>query len=212
MMGKDKKVILRELVKLHQPDCYIEIGAHRLKTTLMLAALMPVEASLLAIDLYELAPREELPPEEPPIGLAEAEAIMAGAGQARKRVLKANSRDLTPSDLPELHAARRPFVFIDGGHSAETSIADFRLITGSIHPEATAIVVVDDADMEGTVAARGEALAWAKGKGGVSFIAAYMLVLSQNPVQVSDPTQVPDPAEVPAESPVPSPSVSSSDP
>jgi hypothetical protein len=176
-----KLPVLARLVLEHQPDCYIELGAFRLETTKVLSELMSKDAAIVAVDLFEQAAQIEKPPQgELPLTLAEAEKVMGGLEQAHKRAVKADTRTLKPEDLPELATARRPFVFIDGGHSVETSIGDFKLVMGALAKGTKGkaiVVVIDDVGMAGTDAVEPMAKAWATLHDGVVSSDTSMLIL-----------------------------------
>jgi hypothetical protein len=173
--------VLARLVLEHQPDCYVELGAFRLETTRVLAELMKKDAAIVAVDLFEQAAQvEKAPKNDLPLTLAEAEAVLDKFEQTHKRAVKADTRTLKPEDLPELADARRPFVFIDGGHSVETGISDFKLIMAALakgKKGKAIIVAIDDVGMAGTDAVEPMARAWASLHDGMLSTDTSMLIL-----------------------------------
>ena len=152
--------VLIQLVKDVDPDCYVELGAHKLFTFREVASVMSSKASLVAVDLYEQAPAHESAPQDLPLSVSEAEKILANLSQIQKRILKADTRTLKPVDLGELQSSDRPFVFIDGGHSLETGVSDFKLVTSSLKLGSKATIVIDDLGLDGTDATVPVALEW----------------------------------------------------
>lgn len=135
ILGPKLGIILKHIERC-KPDNYIEIGCYRCHTIRTVSEQFP-DIALYGLDLFDEAPSEELAPlDGAPMCLSEAEACVP-----RAVFLKGDSKR-TVNALPKLSGGI--FVFIDGGHSAETTKADLMNIIKK-YPKAE--IVMDDATM-----------------------------------------------------------------
>lgn len=129
-----KLPLLLQTVEQYRPASYVEIGCYRCDT--MKAVKAAGVPRVVGFDLFEPAPPEEDPPRDgPPVTIQEAIAMgfEVYQGDSKKTLIMLTQLNLAPPVL----------VFIDGGHSEETVLWDYKNITRYLPG---AIVLLDDAD------------------------------------------------------------------
>lgn len=143
---------LLDLYSQVKPDIYIEIGCYRLNTSVnLMKNNAPKRAYLL--DLFEKAPHFETPPEVPPLTIDEAVSVIDANFPSNQEIklVKGNTNQTLPAVLADIKDVNQSvFVFLDGGHSYQTTFSD--LINVSQLKNNT-VIVVDDADWPGISAA-----------------------------------------------------------
>lgn len=138
ILGIKLDVILNQ-VKLYRPDNYIEVGCYRSETLKQVADNNPSVKKLIGLDLFEPAPDNEEPPfDGPPRTLEESKAYVPAA-----TFIKGDTKQTIPK-LPKLTG--KTLVFIDGGHSVETTLSD---IKGIVKKYPKAKILIDDIGMPG---------------------------------------------------------------
>lgn len=135
ILGKKLDIILDEIKKI-KPSTYIEVGCYQCDT--MNAVREAVNPDLMiGFDLFLTAPQYEFPPlDGPPITFQEAKALGF-------ELHKGDTKD-TLKVLLDYEMTLPVVVFIDGGHSTETTIRDYEAIKKYV-PGAT--VLIDDTCM-----------------------------------------------------------------
>lgn len=148
IMGAKLDVVLEQIKEI-EPQTYIEIGCYRCDTMHEVKKLgVP---RLIGFDLFEQAPdHEEAPLDGLPITFEEAKKF-------GYELYKGNTWD-TLSVLEELELQSPIVVFIDGGHSFETTLNDIEMVQKYI-PKCT--ILIDDISMHGVqLAIKASGLNW----------------------------------------------------
>ena len=143
--------LLAEIEKIN-PQTYIEIGCYQCDTMKEVAKLgVP---RLIGFDLFEQAPEhEEAPLDGLPITLQEAKEF--GCFE----LYKGDTKE-TLHHLKDLQLDGPVAVFIDGGHSFETTLSDIEMVQKYIP---AAILLMDDISMHGVaLAMKASGLPWVK--------------------------------------------------
>lgn len=144
-----KLPVLLEQVEEIKPQTYIEIGCYRCDTMHEVKKLgVP---RLIGFDLFEQAPdHEEAPLDGPPITYEEA--LKFGY-----ELHKGNTWD-TLHTLKDIEPVEPIMVFIDGGHSFETTLNDIEMVQEYLP---TAHLIMDDISMHGVrLAMKASGLNW----------------------------------------------------
>lgn len=144
-----KLPVLLEQVKAINPQTYIEIGCYRCDTMHEVKKLgVP---RLIGFDLFEQAPdHEEAPLDGPPITYEEAQKF-------GYELHKGDTWE-TLHKLRDIKAEGPVLVFIDGGHSFETTLNDIEMVQQYIP---NAILLMDDISMHGVaLAMKASGLDW----------------------------------------------------
>jgi hypothetical protein len=150
ILGAKLPVII-EQVKEIKPQTYIEIGCYRCDTMHEVHKLgVP---RLIGFDLFEQADaHEEAPLDGPPITFEEAQ-------QFGYELYKGNTWE-TLLKLADIKAENPVLVFIDGGHSFETTLNDIEMVQMYL-PQAH--LLIDDISMHGvSLAMKASGLDWRK--------------------------------------------------
>jgi hypothetical protein len=150
IMGQKLPVLLAEIEKI-QPKTYIEIGCYQCDTMHKVKKLgVP---RLIGFDLFEPAPEhEEAPLDGIPITFEEAQKF-------GYELYKGDTNE-TLNILAHLSFEYPVAVFIDGGHSFETTLNDIEMVQKYI-PKA--ILLMDDISMHGVaLAMKASGLPWVK--------------------------------------------------
>lgn len=148
ILGAKLDVILGQIKEI-QPQTYIEIGCYRCDTMHEVKKLgVP---RLIGFDLFEQAPSHEEPPlDGAPITFEEAKKF--------GYELYKGDTWLTLSNLEKLELTPPIVVFIDGGHSFETTLQDIDQVRVFI-PHCT--ILLDDISMHGVqLAMKASGLSW----------------------------------------------------
>jgi hypothetical protein len=129
-----------------EPKYFIEVGTYKCQTSVgLFKTHLPNKAYL--IDLFEKAPPEEFPPDQTPVTSDQAvELIQQNFGDDFDcGVVVGNSIDSLPIVIEAINSfeAGSTFVFVDGGHSYETTIADLMNVNLIKHE---VCVAIDDAN------------------------------------------------------------------
>ena len=132
-----------------KPQYFIEVGAYKCQTSVgLFKAHLPSKAYL--IDIFEKAPVEELPPEQAPVTSDQAlELIQKNFGDEFDcGIVIGNSIDSLPIVIEAINSFEpgSTFIFVDGGHSYETAVAD--LMNASLIKH-DVYVAIDDANFPG---------------------------------------------------------------
>lgn len=140
ILGEKLPVILSQVQEI-KPQTYIEIGCYRCDTMHEVKKLgVP---RIIGFDLFEPAPMyEEAPLDGPPITYEEA--IKFGY-----ELYKGNTWD-TLYELEGIKAEPPVVVFIDGGHSFETTLNDIEMVQRFL-PKSH--ILIDDISMHGVALA-----------------------------------------------------------
>jgi hypothetical protein len=150
IMGAKLPVLLAEIEKI-KPQTYIEIGCYQCDTMKEVAKLgVP---RLIGFDLFEQAPEhEEAPLDGLPVTWEEAQTYGF-------ELYRGNTNE-TLHVLKDLELTSPVAVFIDGGHSFETTLSDIEIVQKYIP---NAILLMDDISMHGvTLAMKASGLPWIK--------------------------------------------------
>jgi len=136
-----------------KPQYFIEVGTYKCQTSVgLFKAHLPSRAYL--IDIFEKAPVEELPPEEAPFTSDQAlELIQKNFGNEFDcGIVIGNSIDSLPIVVEAINSFEpgSTFIFVDGGHSYDTAVAD--LMNASLIKH-DVYVAIDDANFSGVSAA-----------------------------------------------------------
>lgn len=147
----DKLAVILDQVREVQPKTYIEIGCYRCNTMHEVKKLgVP---RLIGFDLFETAPSHEEPP------LDGAPVSFNDAQKFGYELYKGDTW-LTLATLGELEMEGPILVFIDGGHSFETTLQDIEQVQKYI-PHCT--ILIDDVSMHGVaLALKTSGLPWRK--------------------------------------------------
>lgn len=148
IMGAKLPVLLGQVEEI-KPQTYIEIGCYRCDTMHEVKKLgVP---RIIGFDLFEQADsHEEAPLDGPPITYEEA--LKFGY-----ELHKGNTWD-TLHELKNIKATEPVLVFIDGGHSFETTLNDIEMVQEYLP---TAILLMDDISMHGVrLAMKASGLNW----------------------------------------------------
>lgn len=136
ILGPKLDILLKQ-IECYEPDNYIEIGCYRCHTLKTVSDKFLSIKKLYGLDLFEDAPDYEIPPlDGPPLSLNEAKAYVPKA-----IFIKGDSKE-TMGKLPRLSG--KTFIFVDGGHSTETALADIR---NAIIKYPKAFIILDDSTM-----------------------------------------------------------------
>jgi hypothetical protein len=149
-MGDKLPVILAQVQEI-KPQTYIEIGCYRCDTMHEVKKLgVP---RLIGFDLFEQAEaHEEAPLDGPPVTYEEA--LKFGY-----ELHKGNTWD-TLYELDGMEVTPPVLVFIDGGHSFETTLNDIEMVQRYLP---NAILLMDDISMHGVrLAMQASGLDWRK--------------------------------------------------
>jgi hypothetical protein len=137
ILGQKLQVVLDQIKEV-APKTYIEVGCYRCDTMHEVKKLgVP---HLIGFDLFEQAPDyEEAPLDGPPITYEEAqkfgyELIKGDTNETLKKVLLGNNYE------------RPILVYVDGGHSFETTLRDIQTVKETCSP---CTILVDDTSMHG---------------------------------------------------------------
>lgn len=150
ILGAKLEVLLNE-IRTIQPKTYIEIGCYQCDTMLEVQRLgIP---RLIGFDLFEPAPNYEYPPNDgPPLTFDEASRLGL-------ELVKGDTKE-TLSTLKKKRLKGPVVVFIDGGHSYDTTLRDIKQIR-EILPNA--ILLIDDISMPEVARAMSDSrLEWVK--------------------------------------------------
>jgi FkbM family methyltransferase len=142
----DKLEDIIKCVKYFNPDFYIEIGCYRLGTSI--DVLMSSRAtSYFFLDLFDSASSNELPPEERPLLIEEAEDIINTitplfSTSTSIALIKGESAQTLPGIIEKINNVdKTAFIFIDGGHSYETALEDMK---NALQFSGDIIMAIDD--------------------------------------------------------------------
>ena len=139
-MGKKLPVLLEQIKEIN-PDVYIEIGCYQCETMHEVKKLgVP---RLIGFDLFEQAPDyEEAPLDGMPVTWEKAQTF-------GYELVKGDTNE-TLHQLKDMNIGGRVAVFIDGGHSFETTLSDIEMVQKYI-PHAH--LLMDDTSMHGVALA-----------------------------------------------------------
>jgi FkbM family methyltransferase len=149
--AKKIKTIIGEKIKTillyfrwFKPNYYVEIGCYRLGTAIDVMFESHAEAHFL-LDLFDKAPTHEGAPKERSLTLSEAKSIIEDCGAFLKSsvyLLQGYSSSTLLDVVNKINSAdKKLFVFVDGGHSFETTLTDLKnclLFDGEV------LIIVDD--------------------------------------------------------------------
>lgn len=128
-----------------RPEIYLEIGCYRLNTAINLIKLHMPKACYL-FDLFEKAPDFEVPPEKPPLSIQEAVDLIKASfpNNTNIKPIKGNTALTLPSVVREIENNNDlVFVFLDGGHSYQTTMSDLKNVSDIKNQ---LVIAIDDAD------------------------------------------------------------------
>jgi hypothetical protein len=153
IMGAKLPVLLAEIEKI-KPKTYIEIGCYQCDTMKEVAKLgVP---RLIGFDLFKQAPEhEEAPLDGLPVTWEEAQTFGF-------ELYRGNTMEILGPTLKTIAGDfKYPVaVFIDGGHSFETTLSDIEMVQKYIP---NAILLMDDISMHGVaLAMKASGLPWVK--------------------------------------------------
>lgn len=131
-----------------KPSYFVEVGTYKCHTSVgLFKTHLPKRAYL--IDLFEKAPSEELPPEQPPFTADQAVEIISNnfGNDFDCGIVVGNSIETLPHVVNAINSFDNgsTFVFVDGGHSYDTTIADLMNVNLIKHE---LYVAIDDANWE----------------------------------------------------------------
>lgn len=152
ILGEKINDILK-LVSYFNPDFYVEVGCHRLGTAIEVLLSSKAKAYFF-LDLFSIAGQHEIAPEDEPLSIDEAKDIVdtiSGLFAAPIFLAKGMSTQTLPSIVKKINdQSKRVFIFVDGGHSYETAIADMK---NSLAFNGEIILAIDDFKFRGVYAA-----------------------------------------------------------
>ena len=150
IMGAKLPVLLGEIEKI-KPQTYVEIGCYQCETMHEVKKLgVP---RLIGFDLFEQAPaHEEAPLDGVPVTWERAQEF-------GYELYKGDTND-TLHVLKDMKLKSPVVVFIDGGHSFETTLNDIEMVQKYMPG---AILLMDDISMHGVaLAMKASGLSWVK--------------------------------------------------
>jgi FkbM family methyltransferase len=129
-----------------KPQYFVEVGTYKCQTSIgLFKTHLPNKAYL--IDLFEKAPPEELPPNDLPITSDQAVGLIQEnfGDDFDCGVVVGNSIDTLPVVVDAINSfdAGSTFIFVDGGHSYDTTLADLMNVNLIKHE---LYVAIDDAN------------------------------------------------------------------
>jgi FkbM family methyltransferase len=129
-----------------KPQYFVEVGTYKCQTSIgLFKTHLPNRAYL--IDLFEKAPHEELPPNDLPITSDQAVVLIQEnfGDDFDCGVVVGNSIDTLPVVVDAINSfdAGSTFIFVDGGHSYDTILADLMNVNLIKHE---LYVAIDDAN------------------------------------------------------------------
>lgn len=132
-----------------KPQYFAEVGTYKCQTSIgLFKTHLPNRAYL--IDLFEKAPPEELPPNDLPITSDQAVGLIQEnfGDDFDCEIVVGNSIDTLPVVVDAINSFEpgSTFIFVDGGHSYDTAVADLMNVNLIKHE---LYVAIDDANFTG---------------------------------------------------------------
>lgn len=118
-----KPMFVSWMCELVSPKTFIEVGTYRMQTFEYLNSKLKSDIKMLGFDFFESAPKGEIPPQGEPLGYEDSLKIIS-EWDREVVLVKGNTKE-TLSDKWLSDVEPPVVVYLDGGHSYETSKSDF---------------------------------------------------------------------------------------